>query len=276
MPKAKTVVIVADTHVGHKVGMMPANFRASSGATAPLNQGQEYLLEHYEDVLAALPRRIDVLLLNGDICEGQNLSETARALTEVDPTYQVRAAEELLAPLAKRARRVYATTGSKYHTGRGGRLDREVAERLGATRCGMANDFANPWILFRVGNQVISAHHHQSATTRYRSMPVEREIGFALEYCARTGQSMPTVFVASHVHWGFGMWRESGVVSVSTPAMKLQDDFAANGKVPWRWRPHELGFVLLRIFEEPVYGFRVHAEPLVCQHPLLGIEEELE
>ena len=62
-----------------------------------------------------------------------------------------------------------------------------------------------------MGDCLICAHHHNTGTIRYKSMPLEREIGFALEYSGRTGENMPDAFVTSHVHWGYGAWMEDGV-----------------------------------------------------------------
>jgi len=270
----KVGVVIADWHVGHACGMMPRGFRSSTGSVLNLNAGQEYLLQCYEHALSVIPRELDFLVLNGDMGEGQQPAEECRMLSEVDPSFQARAAAELIDRLASRVRggRVYATRGSRYHTGRGGRLDEEIARMVGAVP-DAAGHHARAWLLFDVDGVRISCHHHQSVVSRYRSMPVEREIGFALEFCGRTGERMPDLFIASHAHWGYGAWYDgSGFVSVSTPAMKLQDNFAAGGRMPWRWRPERLGMLVVKVYSEPVDGFRVHLAPLLYDHPPLGVE----
>jgi hypothetical protein len=238
----------------------------------PLNSGQRYLNEVWDDILDQLPEEIDMLLLNGDICDGDNPAEMCRNLTEVDPTFQVRAAVTKLEPIAIRCKRKYATRGSTYHTGKGGRADKEVAEALG---CIPAADghYARPWLNTKLGGLRVCAHHNQTTTIRYHSMPLEREISFACEYAGRTGQDPPHISVCSHVHWGFGVWQEAEMMAISTPPMKLQDQYAQGGKYPWRWRPYEIGVTLLRVYPEKVDGFRAHAVPLVYPHPEIGYDD---
>ena len=271
MPEYKTVVIVADAHVGGAFGMMPRNFANNAGNIVGLNRGQEYLLKCYEHALAQVPDEIDLLVVNGDMVEGTNKAAAARGLSLVDPDYQGRAAVELFKPLAKRARNVRCNRGSGYHVGNMGELEEQVAKGLLAEPNGRGR-YCRPWWLGKINGIEICAHHAISFTSRYHSMPIEREIGHALEYTGRTNDDMPDVFVTSHTHIGLLIWRDSDFLAIGTPPMKLQDDYAKANKFPWRWRPTKLGFVMLKIYDESHDGKRVDVVPFTYDHPAEGVE----
>lgn len=265
------MLTVSDLHVGSMFGLFPRGFKTSIGSILALNSGQQYLLECWEDMQARLPDVIDVLNLNGDIVDGENKFEMARGLGDVDPLWQVRAAEELLTPLADRARHIYATRGSTYHVGKGGTWDELLAERLGA-RKDRRGCYASPWWRYRYPGQdgvYFDIAHRQSTTIRYHSMPVEREMDFLFNRFARKRLKPPEHFaiIRSHAHWGFGAWLEEGACGISTPCWKLQDDFAKTRISPNRIIPQNLGAVGLHIFDEPVDGARVKAVPYTYKHP---------
>jgi hypothetical protein len=265
----KAVLVISDMHVGSVFGMMPPGFTTSEGINPPLNMGQKYLLDCWEDIKTRLPKKIDVLVLNGDLVEGQAKLDEGRGLSENDPTFQEAAAIELLEPIARRSGVVYSAAGSKYHTGKGSRSEETIARQLGA-RPSMGK-FCQPMVNFTVSNSRFCCHHNQPLSTRYRSTALESEIGYALEYSGRTEERSPDVFVLSHLHWGFGMWREAKHMAVSTPPMKLQDTFMASASRPWRYRPYNIGVVLFKVYTSVYNGFNVHAEPLLYDHPRIGV-----
>jgi hypothetical protein len=227
------VLVLIDLHVGGTCAMMPADFRGSTGARVSLNSGQLYLLECWEHFKKSLPQTIDALVINGDAVEGQNYADEARYLTEVDPSFQARAAAQLLAPLLDLVpdidgkKHVYMTRGSRYHVGRGGNPEEMVGAAINAIP-GPDGRHARSWLhLSNLTRGVaFDIAHHQSYTIRYRGMSLEREIGFYLERVARQGDVPPDnlVIVRSHTHVGYRRYEEDGRMAVSTPCWKLQDD----------------------------------------------------
>lgn len=259
---------VSDLHVGNIFAIFPENFKTSNGLILPLNQGQRYLLECWQDILSMVPEQIDVLNLNGDMIDGDNKFEVSRDLSEVDPTWQVRAAEELLKPLVKRARHVYASRGSAYHIGRGGEWEELLAERLGAKKDPWGHHAA-PWWKYYYEGWYFDLAHRQSTAIRYRSMPLERELDFCLNRFARAGKKPPgkIAITRSHTHAGFRVWREECGIAVSTPAMKLQDNFAKTRVTPNRIIPDNVGVVGYKVDENDITVI-----PYVYPHPEYGVE----
>ncbi len=246
---------------------MPPDFKLSTGAECNLNKGQRYLGDCWTHALLQLPKRMDYLVLNGDITEGQNLKDEGRGLSEIDPGFQVRAAVQLLKPLAKRCKEIWATRGSSYHAGIGGGYEEDVADALGAQS--FSGWKATPWLRLELGGLLFDISHRQSVTIAYRSMPLEREMRFALEAAARRGERAPDVIVRSHAHFGYACWEDGRRYVISTPSFKLMDAYILGSISPNRAMPWSLGMVLLRINDKEEQGHKLRTCPLLYDHPPL-------
>jgi hypothetical protein len=171
-------------------------------------------------------------------------------------------------------RLIYVQRGSRYHTGRGGRIENHVAARIKA----MPDSFGRlcrAWYLGSIGGVHFDVAHRQSWTLRYRSMPLEREIGFMMERYGRARRVMPehAVIIRSHAHYGCRVWEEDHVTAISTPCWKVQDDFAQTSISPNRYVPDSLGAVGLWI-HPPGARKRVEVVKYLYEHPQ-DEEEEL-
>jgi len=266
------VLVGSDYHFGSRFASFPEGFRTSSDHILPLNRGQDYLNECMEYVLKVTPPQYDLFVVNGDGIDGDNKFNMARHLSEVDPLWQVRGGEIQLQPFVDRASRVRYTRGSTYHTGKGGMGDELLAERVKADP--LKGYYAPPWWRFWYGEEgdngvYFDVAHRQSVTTVNHSMPLERELRYAELRFARKRLPVPKhlVIIRSHVHWGFGVWRERDAVVISTPCMKLQDDFAKTLTSPNRIIPDNVGMVGIRINDEPVDGEKVTVIPYLFDHP---------
>ncbi len=270
----KTILILSDLHCGSAYGVMPPDFVLSTGAKCNQNKGQEYLWKCWTHALGQLPARVDALILNGDLCEGNAIKDEGRGLSEIDPGFQVRAAVQLLKPLAKRCKQVWATRGSQYHIGIGGGYEEAVAEGLGAQSFNGWK--ATPWLRIELGGLLFDIGHRQSVTIAYRSMPMEREIRFSLESAARRNERAPDVIVRSHAHYGYAMWEDGQRYAISTPPFKLMDAYILGSISPNRAMPWSLGMVLLRINDKEEQGHKLRTWPLLYDHPPLTRDGRME
>ena len=265
------VLIISDYHIGSSWAPFPERFRTSYGNILALNSGQKYLNQCHETMMASIPEEIDVLVINGDIMDGDNKFEMCRGLSEVDPLWQVKAADQFLRPLVDRAKHVRMTTGSTYHVGKGKVYSELLAERFGAKE-DKRGHHASVWWRFKYKDVYFDVAHRQSTTIRYQSMPMEREVDFALERFAKKRKSFPEymAIIRSHTHWGYGLWQERGIWSISTPSMKLQDDYAKGCISPNRIIPDNLGVVGIRVYDEPIDGRKMDVIPYLYNHPEEG------
>jgi hypothetical protein len=265
-------------HVGSAYGLLPEGFVGSTGVELNLNLGQQYLWECWKHFIRDVPLKIDALVVNGDAIDGQNVKEKGRFLSETDPEFQARGAAILLQPLLQRVvpgedgrQHIYVSRGSRYHTGDGA-SDEEFFAAMVKSLPGPDGRHTRPWTHLVVDDVLFDVAHHQSVTIRYRSMPLEREIGFFLERCGRMRQEVPerVVIVRSHTHGSYRNYTECGFTAVSTPSWKLQDAFAAMGRYPNRWMSAHIGGVGFR-----VQGTDVEVIPYLYDHPAPTCEEVL-
>jgi hypothetical protein len=262
-------LLIADTHIMHMCGLAPVDgWVTHTGNVLQPNTAQEYLGECWAHFLDRIPKRFDYLFLAGDIIEGQNKFDQARELCEVDPEFQVRAAEEVIGPLAERAANTIMVAGSDYHEGRGSTGAEALGKALGAVKKGP--HYAPPWRVIVINDKVeIDLGHRQSFTIRYAATPMEREIGFALERSARARKLLPECYVVvrAHTHRGFRVLREHRQLSISVPCWKIQDIYAQKSISPNRLVPDNLGAIGLKIYNEPKEGKLVHTIPYLYEHP---------
>jgi len=109
-----------------------------------------------------------------------------------------------------------------------------------------------PWINATVGDVLFDVAHHQSASIRNRTTSLSNEVGFFFERKAREREQVPerVALVRAHVH-GYRMLEDDGVIAISLPAWKLQDEFAKMLKYPKRNRGRSPPCI------SPVSGFRL-------------------
>jgi len=252
------VLALSDLHVGSRFGIFPSGFVGTSGAEVRLNGGQQYLLECWEKMLAVLPQNIDLLLLVGDIIDGQNLKQYSRFLCEVDPHAQARAAARLLQPLLERSGEIILIRGSSYHVGSAAEWEEFLGEVIQA-RQGPDGRRTLPWLLCEVDGVLLDVAHRQSYSMRSRGWPLEREIGFALERMDRTPGAY--CIIRGHTH-NFHLLDTGDQIAVSLPSWKLQDEFAQTTISPNRTIPRHIGAVGLEIS-----GGEINAHKYLFRHP---------
>jgi len=274
----KFVLVVSDLHVGSALALLPEGFQGSNGVTLNLNIGQQYLWQCWKHFVAALPEVVDLLLINGDAVDGLNRKEESRFLCEIDPDFQARAAFQALSPIAERVarapetgvRNIIMSRGSSYHVGPGGSDGEEMLGLLLQARPGPDGRYTRPWTTMDLfGRAYLDAAHHQSYVIRYRDMPLEREIEFYLSRIARERAVVPkrAVIVRSHVHGSLRVIEEDGVMAISTPCWKLQDNFAALSRYPNRMFSTEIGAVGMWIREG-----KIDVVPFTYAHPEVPVE----
>lgn len=268
----KTFLVTGDIHTGGAFALWPEYFPTSNGNYVRLNRGQAYLQKVFDDILRRVPDGLDGMILMGDIIEGDNYKGRGAGLTEAVPEHQAEAANFLLQPLFDKLKPdalCRTLAGSRYH------VNGEYERMIGNGRFTMHDWLLQPLVF---GDTVVlmDAAHHQSYCQVNKSMPLERETRIAYEKMAKDRREVPDhlLIMRAHTHHGWKCWTEDGRSTAMTiPCMKLQDGFAAGGKMPNNTRPDTIGMVLVHVSDSMPY---VQVEPLVYPHPLLNMEEPYE
>ena len=108
MTLPKTIVFLGDTHSGCHYGLWPLDRLPEK----PRHVGVRYLMECFDHALGALPKKIDLLVLTGDLIDGLQRKSASTGLFSAKLSDQVEGAIEVLTPLAKRASTIYRVDGT--------------------------------------------------------------------------------------------------------------------------------------------------------------------
>lgn len=264
---SKIGLIISDLHVGSMAGVMPQYFVSSNGEEIKLNKAQIYLNKCIDDMLVAIPQRLDFLIVNGDGIHGQNKKEIAIGVCEPNMSYQTEAAHRVLQPFADRASNVFCTAGSGYHVGNGAVWSNELAKKLGAI---VSPDGAHApyWWHIEIDGVHVDLAHTQSVMMRYPATSLQREIQFSTMVADLMDIGQADIVVRSHIH-RYVVIDVDGRQGISTPAMCLQTPYAKKSKVPNRYLSRHVGALLIKIRkkEHSRRCPRVDIEPVLYKHP---------
>ena len=287
---------LGDLHSGSQVAPCPVKFETSYGSLYQPNKAQEYLNECWKDMIKRLPS-LDYIVFGGDAIEGNQPKEAGNLVWEPNIISQTEAAIIMLEPVVdklKKGGKVWWIRGSKYHVSEVGNMDEliarfgtamgrdvrqiddqdeSIAQKMGAHK--IEGKYSRRWLLIDVGGIVIDIAHRVSVVIRNRTMPLDREIEFALVRCSRSGEEAPFAIVRHHAHCEYvtaGLGLRSAVV---VPPWQLQTEFAQSSISPNRYYSAYFGSVLARVYPDRVKVNRrpvVWDDSLLFEHPKQRIE----
>ena len=271
--KTYIAALLADIHVGSMFAPWPQGFVDSRGAARYLNPGQQYIERIWNEGLKVCPP-LDLLIINGDVIDGEQYRQEKRYLLEPNIEWQAKAAKVLLKPWVDKLRpsgSLYWTRGTKYHESGGSAWVDDMAQKLGAVP-NKAGEHTWFWRNMDIDGVKLDVAHRQSFYIRYRSTPLERELEFDV-LVADLKKGSADLVVRSHVH-RFHTVCVDLRQGVSTPGWQIQTEFALQSISPNRVGPSRLGFVLLYITPEKKERglLPIHIEPITWPHPQIEVE----
>ena len=218
------ILVLGDVHIGSRWAPWPEDYVLAKGHRAGLSAGQVYLNECWGHMLAdAKRRRPDIILLNGDIMDGGMVKNIDVVSPRNDD--QIGGAEAMLAPLVKLARKkVFATWGTGYHTGRGGENESTLCREV------LHIEYL-PELYLDTPAGIIHATHHVSTT----SQPMYEATGLLkallikqLELLRAYGAGrMPDVrcVIRSHRHRFMAIEPEDKRLAITTAPWMLKTEY---------------------------------------------------
>ena len=168
---------------------------------------------------------IDLLIVNGDLIEGENPSrrDTMDAVTDNFLT-QGKMAEETLGLLLPKVKKWYLVRGTAYHDGKHFETLESVAKNLGAEQWS-AHRYTGYVLEAKWNGLSINATHHQTTGAIYPGTLASRTTLMAAA-AERLGKLVPAdLIIRSHVHFKF-IGQSYGKWFISTPAWKLVTPYA--------------------------------------------------
>ncbi len=217
----KTVLVLSDIHVGHRLAVCPLVFTDSNDATYTANKVQRALHRAWIETVKAW-KNPDILVINGEPIDGQQPKDKGVEAWTTNYLDQIDASVGLVKMFG--AKKTYVTRGSNYHVEQGGVSIEEIfGQRIGAEK--VDGRFVSNELFLDVEGVTFSFAHHISGSVSgwmYRSTPPAKEM-----MLAQLNQSHKwpfDVLVRSHNHyyWYVG---SSSKLALLTPCWQLQTWF---------------------------------------------------
>jgi len=207
----KRVVVISDTHCGHRAGLTPPAWQYQPGSVEEKYAKFQHLMwTWYTETIEAL-KPIDLLVMNGDAVDGKGEKSGGTELITADRNSQTNMAIECIN--VAEAEKIIMVYGTGYHTGQDEDWEDVIAEKLGVeihshpsvTVEGVAFDFKH-----KISSSVIPHGRHTG--------PARDKLWNVL-WAHKKLRPDADVLVRSHVHY----WTQSsdtfGTV-ITTPCLE--------------------------------------------------------
>jgi len=211
--KSKRVLVVADFHCGHLVGLTPPGFDADR---EPQRHREFYDMRRTiwrwlkRTVSRLAP--IDILIVNGDAVDGKGPASGGTEQLYSDRNDQVAMAVAIIKEIG--AKKVVMSYGTPYHTGKEEDWEDAVARDVGAEKIGGED-------VIDVNGLIINYRHHVGRSTipHGRFTPIAKEMLWNMLWAERGEYPKADVLIRSHVHYhaycGTSDW-----LAMTTPALQ--------------------------------------------------------
>lgn len=243
----RSVLILSDMHCGHHLGMWHPDLKNPYGERANMNIGQKWLYQCWQEMLKlAKQRKPQVLVVNGDLLDGEGRKSSGTEQYSTIVAAQQKAAIKLLEPYRDIVEEIYVIRGTPYHDGNNGVDVEAVAAALGAVpQRGNKDWHAHEHLDLDIDGVVLNFNHEIAvASSFYASTPYYREAMYSAMAGLAGAYPNAKCIVRSHVH----RWMHVENVSthvVGTPCFQLQT-FYMTRKSPYRMVP-DIGGVFIEV-----------------------------
>jgi hypothetical protein len=211
--KFKRILVVGDTHCGHRVGLTPPKYQSAiPGKKYYYTQVETWDL--YRKWINEL-QPIDIVFGLGDMVDGKGYSSGGSELLTTDAKLQCEIAIACIEPInAKKHLFVY---GTPYHVGTSGEdYEREIAEYFGGEIKSQA------WC--DVNGTVFDLKHQSESGTSLptgKGTPLSKEWLWNLIWHDQNGQQPKAdVFIRAHAHYAFQVSEPNRWMAIAIPALQ--------------------------------------------------------
>jgi len=214
--KNKSLVVLSDTHCGHRAGLTPPSYTDKNGETRELwNPYSPYFKQQrkmWEWFVKNLPKKIDICVLNGDAIEGKGYRSGGTELIMSDRNTQARICNEILKRV--KAKEYYIVYGTPYHVGQDEDFEENIGRDINVVKY-------SSHLFLQVNNTTFDIKHKIGAAglphTRYNSIG-KAQLWNSM-WAERSGQKKADILIRSHVHY-FKFAGDSQGLGIITPCLK--------------------------------------------------------
>ncbi len=231
MPKkSKSILIVSDMHVGSSTAVCSKDPEiADLGTTYRPNKLQTALLDGWKECISDLTQKPDLLVVNGEPCDGGNKKQLGNQSWTTNLEDQLVDAEKLLKMIPHK--KIMFTRGSGYHVNQDGtNFEEIIANRMNAERYKAfgGSGYTDYYSLVEVYGKMFNFTHHVGFNkwAAYRTTALAREMAGMHFESDKLGHV--DVMVRSHVHY-FVHIEFVHSHGFTTPAWKFPDGHLFRG-----------------------------------------------
>lgn len=228
--KSKSILIVSDIHVGSSTAICSkAPEIADLNTTYKPNKLQQALLTGWNNCIKDLSQKPDLLVVNGEPCDGGNPRQLGNQSWTTNLEDQLNDAELLLKKIPYK--KIMFVRGSGYHVNQQGTNFEEIlADRMNAERYKSfgGSGSTDYYALVEAYGKMFNFTHHVGFNkwAAYRTTALAREMaGMAFE---KDKMGRADVIVRSHVHY-FVHIEFVNTHGFTTPAWKFPDGHLFRG-----------------------------------------------
>jgi len=260
----KRLVVIADTHCGHKFGLTPPEWWAAEETEDDRLQKHRVFQRAMWDAFAAEIEKlkpIDVLVCNGDMIEGKGEKTGGIELITSDRHEQVRMAKRIIEFVG--APKVRITYGTRYHVSGGEDYESVLRDSLNHD----TDVHVSGHLFLNIGGLVFDFKHKvgRSSIPHGQFTPAARAALWNDLWAATGRQPYAHVVVRSHVHY-FCYAGSGAKLAIITPGLQYNSIYGI--------RECEnivhLGFVVFNVEDGKVWSWW----PVLFDIPSLSVSAE--
>jgi len=222
----KAILTVADIHAGSVRALLPPGFVTVNENEIVQNRMQQELWEQWEDFNRWVEETMNgdgfALVINGDAVEGVHHKTTE--IISSDSGDHLKAAIEILEPLARKAEAVFVVAGTECHTHN---QEQTLAKVLrakpdlyaGVDAKGEPRSWAHQRLTIDFNGLRLVWRHHIGTSIRRGLAATQLSINLAEEQleAVNNGEIMPNVVCCAHRHVFGSYENDNGIIIVSPP-----------------------------------------------------------
>ena len=244
--KSKRVVVVSDLHCGSRVGLTPPAFNPKSEKGSKFYEARADTWDWFSKQIKSLGP-IDALIANADLIEGKGVRSGGTELITADRKEQAEMASAVL--LSTKARNVFISYGTSYHTGSEEDWEDWVAMEVGARKIG-----SHDWL--DVNGLVFDYRHHigGSSIPHGRMTAIARERLWNVLWNEHGAFPKADVIIRSHVHYHV-FCGGPGWLAMTTPALQWHGSKFGSRQVSGTV---DFGFVSFDVTSKEEFSWQSH------------------
>ncbi len=237
----KKILLLSDLHVGSIWGLWPQGFetkdrRTGDTLTFILTETQEKLWESWLE-MCQKQKDIECIILNGDLCDGQQRKSRGRGTVTTNMQIQTDAAISALSYLPDVP--LYFTQGTEYHElADGAPVEESIARYFSA-------EFGDDLIIEECGIRIHAGHTIPTSMSswQYWTTAIARDLLLLALHDAEEKYGKVDVAIRSHRHnFCAAIFRSQ--VGIITPCWQVRTPYAAMKDIV---SPPDIGYVVLHV-----------------------------